>query len=76
MIYHLLHFFYWKVFKMDKTRNPQSKRPTFIFGNCMYVTGVHRLVEMVVTLRISAAPDGIRQINDVSPRQGSLANPL
>ena len=21
MIYHLLHFFYWKVFKMGKTRN-------------------------------------------------------
>ena len=38
MIYHLLHFFYWKVFKMDKTRNPQSKRPTFIFGNCMYIS--------------------------------------
>ena len=35
MIYHLLHFFYWKVFKKDKMRNPQSKRPTFIFGNCM-----------------------------------------
>ena len=29
---------------------------------CMYVTGVHRLVEMVVTLRISAAPDGSCQI--------------
>jgi hypothetical protein len=42
----------------------------------LFVTGVHRLVEVVVTLRISAAPDGIRQINDVSPRQGSLANLL
>ena len=35
MIYHLLQIFFWKVVKMDKTRNPYSKRPTFVFGNCI-----------------------------------------
>ena len=34
MICHLLYSFYWKVVKMDKRRNPSSKRTIFKFGDC------------------------------------------
>ena len=36
MIYHLLYSFHWKVVKMDKRRNPSSKRTIFKFGDCIF----------------------------------------
>ena len=38
MTYHFLYFFFWKVVKMDKTKNPYSRGITLTWHKCTVLT--------------------------------------